>query len=278
MEDSQILINPTHIVATDRSVQYGDASFTTMYVERGYIVLFAQHLARLQGASEQLNIAFEQWDTLKATLSELASQQLVPSVIKVVISRGSGGRGYLPPKEQNPCCIISTHKIQAMGDNPVLGHLGVSNIVLPSHEGALELKHNNRLAQVLASQEAVAMGFDDVLMCNHNRHAIEASSSNLFYRLDGCWYAPSLTNVGVKGLMREAFIEYLSEQGIIVNQASHHVRELLSAEAMLLTNAVKGVRAVSTFKYQNNKKQLNTKLGKLTKPFLDAVLSAELCV
>jgi len=263
MPSAQILVNTSTIAITDRGFHYGDASFSTMYAKDRRIVLLHQHLGRLQDACLKLNISFTQWSALEQSLRELCDSCASPTVIKVIISRGSGGRGYEPPVEAKPVCIISTHAAEDMRSQTEIEKIGVSDIYLPSHAQIEGVKHNNRLAQVMAKHQSSQLGFDDVLMCDEQNQVIEASSANVFYFLDDCWHAPSLQSGGVQGLMRSAFIEYLRSEGYFINFAKHHIKNMSKAESLLLTNAVKGVRAVKTLSfqdslihYQNSQKQL----------------------
>jgi len=273
MPSDNILINPSEIALSDRSVQYGDASFTTMYCENGAIALFNRHLLRLQAACDCLDIHFNDWATLQATLSTVASERDAPSVIKVLITRGSGGRAYEAPQSQTPRCIITTHDAGAMHNASPVNCVKLSTIRLPSHSGLNGVKHTNRLAQVMAKTQAHALQCDEVLMCDEEQHVIEASSANIFYCLNGAWHTPPLDLYGVQGVMRDAFIDYLSINDIHVNIASHHLSQFKKAEHILLSNAVKGIRPVKCLE-MDRKIMLNTELSGLIKPFIKRVLDS----
>lgn len=251
MSDSQIVVNPTHIPAADRSAHYGDASFTTMYARHGIIVMLDAHIKRLQNACTRLDIQFTDWVMLRAELDKLMSANHQTCAVKIIISRGCGGRGYQAPERQQPLCVVSLHNCDEMGDKSYVELIKVSQIQLPDVGVLAELKHSNRLAQVMAKEEAKLLGCDDVLMCDAKQHAIEASSANVFYLLDNCWYTPPLTHGGVNGIMRTALLNYFHHEGVFVNIASHHVEQLRQAKSMLLTNAIKGVMQVRKFEYRD---------------------------
>ncbi|MFC4699277.1 aminodeoxychorismate lyase [Glaciecola siphonariae] len=274
MPNSEILINPANITLSDRSVQYGDASFTSAYAQNGQVVLFDEHMQRLKHACEVLNIEFDDWTGLQRVLKELASSGEQIQVLKVLISRGSGGRGYEAPKPQQTRCIITRFSGEPMHGLADVETLGVSDVPLPSHIGMTEIKHNNRLAQVIARSRSTNMGCEEVLMCNESGQVIEASSANIFYRLNGAWHTPPLHRYGVRGVMRDAFIAHLSQQGIYVNQATHHIRQFSDVECVLLSNAVKGIRAVKTLVLNSKKHALNVNADELIKPFLTKILAS----
>lgn len=81
------------LAASDRATQFGDGCFTTARIIDGEICLFAAHLARLQDACQKLLISFGDWSELQSEMKMLA-QGHARGVLKVIISRGSGGRGY----------------------------------------------------------------------------------------------------------------------------------------------------------------------------------------
>lgn len=259
MTRSHILINPTHISATDRSIQYGDACFTTMYVEHHKVLLLTAHITRLQQACTTLAIAFSDWLMLQTELAKLAHELRGPSVIKILISRGSGGRGYRPPAVAQPLCIISSHRALPILPVRSVESLGVSSIKLPKEHWSGGIKHNNRLVQVLAREHEInqakasdlytvqdlGVEYEEVLMCNPYGHIVEASSANVFYNIAGVWYTPPMHDYGVKGVMRDAWMSYLQQHGIIVNEAYHHIDMLVHAHSVLLSNGARGVRPVA---------------------------------
>ena len=81
------------LAVTDRATQFGDGSFTTARIVEGRVQQLAAHIGRLQLACERLSIAFSDWQILAQEMSALASEQR-DGVLKVIISRGPGGRGF----------------------------------------------------------------------------------------------------------------------------------------------------------------------------------------
>lgn len=94
------------ISASDRSVQFGDGCFTTARVSDGRVVWLDQHVLRLQRATERLLLPTVNWKILTKEMVEAASHT-ESGVLKVIISRGSGGRGYSGTACQHPTRIIS---------------------------------------------------------------------------------------------------------------------------------------------------------------------------
>ncbi len=81
------------LAVSDRATQFGDGCFTTARVIDGKVSLLSAHIQRLQDACQRLMISCDFWPQLEQEMKTLAAEQQ-NGVLKVVISRGSGGRGY----------------------------------------------------------------------------------------------------------------------------------------------------------------------------------------
>lgn len=62
-------------------------------------------MARLRQDAERLLISFAAWDTLQAEM-EQAAQGCEQGVVKTILTRGSGGRGYSPLSCSEPTRIV----------------------------------------------------------------------------------------------------------------------------------------------------------------------------
>ena len=94
---------------SDRAVAYGDGCFTTIAKVSGTIQLLNDHIARMQKSCSTLGITFSAWGTLKQQILDVSNNEL-DTVIKVIITRGSGGRGYSTDGANSPSSIISLHQ------------------------------------------------------------------------------------------------------------------------------------------------------------------------
>jgi len=94
-----------NISASDRAVQFGDGCFTTARIVAGQIRYQQAHLHRLQQACEALLIA-QDWQALEQEMTMLASSA-ADGVLKVILSRGVGGRGYSASHCDTPTRMLS---------------------------------------------------------------------------------------------------------------------------------------------------------------------------
>src|SRR6185312_4038779 len=83
---------------TDRGLHYGDGLFETLAVREGRIRRLDMHLDRLRLGCERLGFPRPDELQLRREL-DAAVQGQDGAVLKLVLTRGSGGRGYRPPAE-----------------------------------------------------------------------------------------------------------------------------------------------------------------------------------
>ncbi|MGQ8363775.1 aminodeoxychorismate lyase [Glaciecola sp. 1036] len=256
MSKAQVFILPDNISSQDRSFFYGDGCFTTILSNNHKPLLLQAHLKRLQDACLRLFIPVNNWDEIKSNIESAASQGGASAIIKVVISRGQGGRGYQVPDITQPQVYIYSYATSVREVEVILGFAQTRLAEQPLLAG---IKHNNRLEQILAKNELVgtSKGLDDLLMFNYSSHLIEATASNVFYQIDNQWYTPKLDKQGVEGVMRNYVLGCLQAAGISVAESIHYESELIAVQSMFLTNAVNIVQVVSQIVASNSVYSLN---------------------
>ncbi len=253
MANASIHLNITSLDSHDRSFFYGDGCFTTMYADNHKIFLLEQHLARLSSDSSKLYISIDNWPELQERLETLLINITSPHVVKVLVSRGVGGRGYSPKACDSPSIYIYTYPI-ALNNcdlNKSALSVGIADIALADQAQLAGLKHNSRLEQVLAKQELLSMHddgltFDDLLLLDTSQHVIEASSANIFYQLNDIWYTPQLNKQGVAGVMRDFVMDTMKAAGIECQLTLHHIDELKRVNAAFICNAVQLIQPLKS--------------------------------
>ena len=85
----------------DRGLAYGDGLFETLRVTaEGRVPLWAGHHRRLQQGARVLGLPVLPECRYQAAIAEgVAALAGEPGVVKLTLTRGPGGRGYLPPPE-----------------------------------------------------------------------------------------------------------------------------------------------------------------------------------
>ncbi|EKN6163084.1 aminodeoxychorismate lyase [Yersinia enterocolitica] len=227
------------ISASDRSVQFGDGCFTTARVSLGRVVWLDKHILRLQLAAERLLMPAVNWNALTKEMVEAASHT-EDGVLKVIISRGSGGRGYSGTTCQHPTRIIS------LSDYPIHYHswrergisLALSPISLARSPLLAGVKHLNRLEQVLIRAHLEQTAADEALVLDTEGMLVECCAANLFWRKGDEIFTPDLGQSGVDGIMRQRIISCLATQGRQVIIVAQSVDVLADADEVIVCNAL----------------------------------------
>lgn len=262
------------ISALDRSINYGDGCFTTMYYENGSIFLLDEHLNRLEQDAQNLAIQF-QVEAIKYWLIQACNSLLVGKIdtaaIKILVTRGVGGRGYEAPKFVNPQIIIGFHLTQKLstkfpGNNSYSFCVQTAKLKLSSQLLLAGIKHLSRLEQVLAKQELLNENCDDLLLSDQSNNIVEATAANLFILNNGVWISPKIVDCGVNGVMRKNIFDYMMANSIPCELRKVTTEDIENAESMFLCNALKVVVPVTEFRSpkQNIKYEKRASLNMLS--------------
>ena len=97
-----------YVEISDRGFQYGDGLFETIAVNSGQAVLLDRHLDRLKAGCRRLYIPFPDIEPLIFEARTLC-QHSSKAVLKLILTRGSGGRGYRQPDVIQPTRVLSLY-------------------------------------------------------------------------------------------------------------------------------------------------------------------------
>ncbi|MGH1498047.1 aminodeoxychorismate lyase [Yersinia proxima] len=234
------------ISASDRSVQFGDGCFTTARVYLGQVVWLDMHISRLRQATERLLMPAVNWNALTKEMVE-AANHTEDGVLKVIISRGSGGRGYSGTACQHPTRIISLSDYPVHYDNwRERGiSLALSPISLARSPLLAGVKHLNRLEQVLIRAHLDQTAADEALVLDTQGMLVECCAANLFWRKGDKVFTPDLRQSGVDGIMRQRIINCLATHGQQVAIVSQPVDVLADADEVIVCNALMPLLSVN---------------------------------
>ncbi|KPJ94924.1 MAG: hypothetical protein AMJ53_04065 [Gammaproteobacteria bacterium SG8_11] len=230
------------ISALDRGLHYGDGVFETLKVAHGQIMFLEQHLQRLCHGCERLRIPQPTMDKIVQEADKLVGDQ-EKAVLKILITRGRGGRGYRPAEIASSNRIIIRY---AFPDYPSANyHEGVKirlcDIRLSANAALAGIKHLNRLEQVLARSEWNDESIAEGLMLDQKGNIIEGTMSNVFVVQRGRLLTPDLKTCGVKGIIRQYVLDAAQDFGISHDITEVKKEELLTAEEVFLTNSLIGI-------------------------------------
>ncbi|MBO1254965.1 aminodeoxychorismate lyase [Alteromonas sp. 5E99-2] len=223
----------------NRACHYGDGVFTTMRVASGDIDLLKYHQLRLENDSGVIGLPAPSqnvWDH-----ASMLAEQVKNGIVKIVLSAGSGGRGYHRLAKLAPTAHFFVSAVPASYEH--LRNTGMrvvtSNIQLSSQPALAGIKHLNRLEQVLIKNGLIGTHYDDALVFDFQNNLIEASSANIFVLVKNKgWMTPQLTHCGVNGVQRARLIDYFKQAGIPLQITNVSRQDVQSARAVMLTNAI----------------------------------------
>jgi 4-amino-4-deoxychorismate lyase len=223
----------------DRGLQYGDGLFETIAVLGGLPRFLEWHLERLAEGARRLGFPPLDAALLRREIAGTASG--ARCIVKLIVTRGSGPRGYRPPRQAQPTRIVGAWDWPAAVAPAAAGaRVGWCRTRLGRNPALAGLKHLNRLEQVLARAEWDDDGLDEGLMCDDGGRVIGATQANLFAKIGGRWVTPRLDQCGVAGVMRRAFGTWQAAQGAAIEEREIARAEVQSADALMLTNALSG--------------------------------------
>lgn len=230
------------VPADDRGLHYGDGLFETVAVRRGVPVFWERHMTRLAEGCARLRLPRPDPAVLQREADALC-RDADAAVLKVVITRGSGGRGYRPPAAPEPRRVLSLHPWP--GAVAARAAEGVRVITcrtpLGDSPALAGLKHLNRLEQVLARAEWDDPDIPEGLMADTRGRLVEGTMGNLFAVRAGALVTPPVDRCGVRGIMRGVVMEQAAGRGLAVSEAYLDLPALVRAEEVFLTNSIIGL-------------------------------------
>ncbi|MGP4844266.1 aminotransferase class IV [Marinobacter sp. 1Y8] len=239
------------VPASDRGLAYGDGLFETLRIAHGTPTLLEYHLRRMLDGATRLAIPLTRVQLTGAVESALEHfQHQFPQdgkgwVLKLVLTRGSGGRGYLPPENPTPRLIISSHPLPVMPNDSGI-EVGIADSPLVVDPAIAGVKSLNRLAQVQASL-GIRPGWFEMLMCDSTGCLVEGTRTNLFALLGDTWVTPPVSSLAVAGVARAALIDHLNSNGVPVEEYPLLMAMFYRPDfgGLILTNSVMGAVPVS---------------------------------
>ncbi|MES1195719.1 MAG: aminodeoxychorismate lyase, partial [Steroidobacter sp.] len=219
---------------------YGDGVFETMLLQNGEVRFVGDHLQRLRRGCERLKILMPHGEVLQAEMQKLI-QQHRDGIIKLIVTRGRGGRGYRASGNE------VTHLWQVFSPvvPPAAGiTLRWCDTRLARNEQLAGIKHLNRLEQVMAQSEWNDASISEGLMLDTEGELISGTMSNVFMMIDDVLVTPDLRFSGVQGVLRKNVLRMADELKISVEERPVRPEELLPASEVFVTNAVRGIQPV----------------------------------
>ncbi|WP_423824009.1 aminodeoxychorismate lyase [Salinisphaera sp. SPP-AMP-43] len=233
-----------HVAADDRGLAYGDGVFRTLRLARGRPVAWAAQYARLAHDCRALYLPTPAADVVARDLTRLGGM-LGPAIAKIMVTRGSSGRGYTPALQANARRIVTVTSADP-STLPDSLELERSPVAFGDQPLLAGVKHLNRLEQVLARRDCAERHSADALMCDSSGRMISTTMRNLvFADAAGHWWTPKLTRAGVAGATRQRLMAARAELGRPITVSDIELSALPEFTAVVACNSVGDAISVS---------------------------------
>jgi branched-chain amino acid aminotransferase len=239
------VLAPAHtpqLLYNNKAYRYGDGLFETMKVMAGEVVLLPYHIKRLLAGVTQLKYNLpdyfnEAW--LTAAIKELciANEHTVQARVRLSLYRGNGDLSANPQSG----IIIESYELIAMQlQHPLI--IGLYEAGYKSCDSFSHLKTANSLLYSMAAIYATEQNWQDCIILNSHHHIAETTIANVFWIKNAAVFTPPLSAACVAGVMRQYILDNTP-----VTEAVCTVDDLLAADEVFITNAIRGIRPVTAF-------------------------------
>lgn len=242
------------LLVSNRGYRYGDGLFETIKVINEKILLEQYHFERLFSGLLLLQFEVPKLFTAKKLAGEMLdlckkNECEQRARVRLSVFRGNGG---LYDEDRVLQYVIECWPLDESVNK--LNENGLVIDVYPSARKSCDvfsnLKSSNFLPYTMAAIYAKENKLNDCLLQNESGNIADASTANLFIIKDGIITTPALSEGCVNGVMRRHLLERVKAEdpAFKVEESIITIDNLLHAEEVFLTNAIKGIRWVKHFR------------------------------
>jgi len=235
------------IEVLDRGLQYGDGLFETVLIQDGRPCQWRRHLDRLYAGAQRLGIPLPATDNLGREVRALVAG-LDSAVLKILVTRGRGGRGYRPPAAPEPHRLLLVYPLASGVDRFREEGIRARYCRTPAslNPALAGMKHLNRLDSVLARREwdgleAENGTIEEGLMLDPSGFLVGGTMTNAFLWDGRALRTPPVDRAGIAGTRRALLLERAETAGIPCRVEPLGPSEIERSQGLLLTNTLVGV-------------------------------------
>ena len=227
----------------DRGLHYGDGIFETIAIQDEKLLCWEKHIDRLNLGCRCLGLDCPSEELLASEAKQLCAN-IQRGVLKIILTRGEGERGYKPSQSANRLTRILA--IYPWPDFPVANatrgvRVRICSTRLGRNSQLAGIKHLNRLEQIMARNEWDKENIAEGLMLDTEGNVIEGTMSNLFIVNGDKLLTPALSQCGIAGIIRQCILERAPELGMQTAVTSIKQDELYKADEIFFCNSILGV-------------------------------------
>ena len=229
----------------DHGFLYGDGVFEGIRAYNGRIFCIEEHVNRLFESAESImiKIPLSRKEMKKAIIEVVKRNDLRDAYIRPVISRGKGKLGLDPRTCSEPTIVIivdaETRHPEDLSAEPLAkqGIRAISTVWRRNSPDILSprIKSTNYLNNILAKQQANAVGAHDAIFLNQQGYVCELTGDNLFIVKNKRVITPPLWCGILDGITRRAILRVADEQGFETAEAPLTLHDLYTSDECFCT-------------------------------------------
>jgi branched-chain amino acid aminotransferase len=238
---------PESFALLQRAAFFGDGLFETIRAFEGKIPFWSLHWERFSSGLKVLGFEVPTSWTADYFEKEIAKTCPGNARIRLTVWRAPGGL-YLPT-DNTPQYLVTTEPLQSgvfewFGAGLEVCLCETVRLPVDSLSG---IKILSGARYVAAAREARAKGVDDVIVLNTHGRVCEATGSNIFWTKGDIVFVPPTFDGQINGTLQNLLCTLLLEEGWEVREKPTSVEDILGADEVFLTNAIRGIRWVRKF-------------------------------
>jgi branched-subunit amino acid aminotransferase/4-amino-4-deoxychorismate lyase len=241
------------IVARNRSYLYGDGLFESIRIMYGKPINVENHFKRLQEGAKALKMRFPSFfsvDFFEEKINELIIKSEISNGGKCRISldRFIGGTYFPETNEVSYFIEVYPYDSNLFELNSKGIEVDIYMDLKKQKNFLSNFKTKNGLIYIMTAISALEKNLDDLFLSNEKGSILETSNSNIFVVSNGVLYTPALDEGCIAGTMRMQVINLALQNGIKVYECSILPQNLLAADEIFLTNAIRGISWVGGYR------------------------------
>ncbi len=222
---------------SDLGVQYGLGFFETICVRNAVPAYLSAHIRRFDNCWNQLfqtPLPAVDWEAVIRQVVEKNGLSGETAAVKLMATRGSRS---VAPYDHN--LLVSARRYQPRPAIARDGGLRLAVYPHPRETPLADFKSLNYAYYYLAGRWARQQGADEALICNADGSVSETHTGNIVLIREDSVFVPASAHV-LAGVMQDQVLASLERLGYTRRKCKLYAADLLSAEAVMVTNSLIG--------------------------------------
>jgi len=231
----------------DRGFQFGDAIYEVIVAYGGRLFLLERHMQRLRRSAAGIALSYDfDGRPLEPIIVEgLRRSELGDALIYIQLTRGVAPRSHVVPAGLTPTVVMTFKPLLPLaGDFRTRGAKVIR--ALDTRWANCYIKATTLLPNVLAKNDALRRGYDDVIFVTADGEVRECTAANIFLVKGGHLLFPPRNESILHGVTQGFLIECAEAIGVSVREEPIPVESLRRAEEVFMSGTAAEVLAITS--------------------------------